>query len=109
MPWRVKTLNAAVDREIAALPTDMRAHLTRIAGLIEGFGLPRMQAPHVRHIQGAIWEMRLKGRDGIARALYLAASRLRAAIVRVFVKKTAKTTPDQEIRLALQRAKEVEP
>jgi phage-related protein len=29
-------------------------------------------------------------------------------IVRVFVKKTA-TTPDQEIRLALQRAKEVEP
>jgi phage-related protein len=50
--------------------------------------------------------MRLKGRDGISRALYVTATGRRVVIVRVFVKKTQKT-PDDEIKLALRRAKEV--
>ena len=50
--------------------------------------------------------MRLRGRDGIARALYVTASGRRVAILRVFVKKTQKT-PRREIELARQRAKEV--
>jgi phage-related protein len=50
--------------------------------------------------------MRLKGKAGIARALYVTASGQRVVVVRVFVKKTQKTPP-AEIRLALQRAKDV--
>jgi phage-related protein len=50
--------------------------------------------------------MRLTGRDGIARALYLTALGRRVVVVRVFVKKTQKT-PRQEIEIALIRAKEV--
>ena len=50
--------------------------------------------------------MRLTGRDGIARALYITALGRRVIIVRVFVKKTQKT-PRTEISLALQRTKEV--
>jgi len=50
--------------------------------------------------------MRLKGRDGISRALYVAAVGRRVVMVRVFVKKTQKT-PDREIELALERAREV--
>jgi hypothetical protein len=45
----------------------MRARLTRIAELIEAVGLPSVKEPHVRHIRGPIWEMRLKGKAGIAR------------------------------------------
>ncbi len=48
----------------------------------------------------------MKGKDGIARALYVTASDQRVVIVRVFTKKTQKT-PRREIRLALERAKEV--
>ena len=55
-----------------------------------------------------LWEMRMRGRDGISRALYVAASGQRVVIVRVFVKKTQKT-PSREIDLALSRAKEVLP
>ncbi|MBV8564412.1 MAG: type II toxin-antitoxin system RelE/ParE family toxin [Methylobacteriaceae bacterium] len=29
--------------------------------------------PHVRHLEGKLWELRLTGRDGIARALYVTA------------------------------------
>jgi len=50
--------------------------------------------------------MRMKGRDGISRAVYVTARGRRVVVVRVFVKKTQKT-PVREIEIALQRAKEV--
>jgi phage-related protein len=50
--------------------------------------------------------MRLKGRDGIARALYVTAGQRRVVIIRVFMKKTQKT-PRREIELALARAKSI--
>lgn len=108
MPWTVETLNATVDAELDALPADMRAQLTRIAFMIQEFGLDRMREPHVKHLQGPIWEMRMRGRDGISRALYVTASGRRVIIVRVFVKKSQKT-PGREIDLALSRAKEAPP
>jgi phage-related protein len=107
MGWTVETLNESVDAEVNALPEDMRARLARIAHLIEEKGLERVGEPHVKHIDGRVWEMRLKGRSGISRALYVTAASRRAVIVRVFTKKTDKT-PRREIELALTRAKSVE-
>jgi phage-related protein len=106
MPWIVETLNAAVDAELAALPDDVVARFAHISDLIRDMGLERVRHPHVDHLQGPLWEMRLKGRAGIARALYVTASGRRVVVVRVFVKKTQKTPP-AEIRLALQRARDV--
>ena len=106
VPWSVETLNAAVDAELAELPADMRARLVRIAQLIEAVGLPTVKEPHVRHIRGPLWEIRLKGRAGIARALYVTARERRVVILRAFIKKTQRT-PADEIELALQRAKEL--
>ena len=108
MPWSVDTLNEIVDAELTALPTDMRARLVRIAELIESVGLLNVREPHVRHVRGPVWEMRLKGKAGIARALYVTAREQRVIILRAFVKKTEKT-PVGEIDLALDRAKEVKP
>ena len=107
MVWTVETLNDTVNEELEALPDDMRARFVRIAELIEALGLPNVGEPHVKHIQSGIWEIRLKGKAGIARALYVTARAERVVVVRVFVKKTQKT-PNSEVRLALQRAKELE-
>jgi phage-related protein len=106
MAWVVETLNGTVDDELAALPQEMRARFTRIAELIEAVGLPNVKEPHVRHIRGPVWEIRLKGKAGIARALYVTATGQRVVVVRAFVKKTQKT-PRAEIEIALQRAKEL--
>lgn len=92
--------------EIAALPEDMQARLVRLSQRIRQMGLECMREPHVKYLENKLWEMRLTGRDGIARALYVTALGRRAIIVRVFVKKTQKT-PRTEISLALQRTKEV--
>jgi phage-related protein len=106
--WTVETLNPVVDREVAALPLDMQARLQRLVALIEANGLPYVTAPHVKHLLGPIWELRLKGRAGIARALYVTVHAQRVVIVRVFTKKTEQT-PARELDLALQRAKEIRP
>jgi phage-related protein len=106
MEWTVETLNHTVDEELNALPADMRARFTHVVRLIESFGVDRVGQPHVKHLQGRLWEMRLRGRDGIARALYVTVTGQRVVVVRVFVKKTQKT-PRREMELALERAKEI--
>ena len=92
--------------EIAALPADMQAWFLRLAERIASAGLESLSEPHVKHLEGKLWELRLTGRDGIARALYVTAIGRRVIVVRAFVKKTQKTPP-AEIKLALQRAKEI--
>ena len=106
MGWSVETLNTTVDNELDALPADMRARFVRISELIAAVGLDRVGAPHVRHLTGPLWEIRMSGRDGISRALYVTVRDKRVVVVRVFVKKTRRT-PRREIDLALQRAKKV--
>jgi len=107
MQWTVETLNETVNAELEALPVDMRARFVHIARLIEDFGLEKVREPHVEHLRGPLWEMRMKGRDGISRALYVTAVGRRVVVLRVYMKKTQKT-PNQEIDLALKRAKEIE-
>ena len=92
--------------ELDALAEDVRASFERIVQLVQAVGLERVREPYIKHIENRIWEMRLRGRDGIARALYVTATGRRVVILRVFTKKTQKT-PRREIELARQRAKEV--
>ena len=106
MPWTVETLNDVVDAELEALPADMLARFRHTSELIEEFGVERVREPHVKHLRGPLWEMRLTGKDGISRALYVTAVGRRGVVVRVFIKKTQKT-PSREIELALKRAKEI--
>lgn len=69
-------------------------------------GPQRMREPHVKPLGDKLWEMRMSGRDGIARAIYVLAHERRIVILHAFVKQTQKT-PTQAIRLARERAKEV--
>ena len=106
MRWSVETLNATVNAEIEALPADMRARLVRLTEVIEQIGFQGLLRESVKHLDDKLWELRITGRDGISRAIYITASRQRVVILRVFVKKTQKT-PHHELELARQRAKEV--
>lgn len=104
--WTVETLSQVIDDEVEQLPADMRARLVRIGSIIEAVGFDGLPAETVKHLEDKLWELRLRGKDGIARAIYVTAVQRRVVIVRVFVKKTQKT-PKHELELARQRAKEV--
>ena len=105
MAWIVELLNVRVRDELGDLPAEMKARFRRIVELIQGFGLERMREPYVKHLEGPPWEMRLKGKEGIPRAIFVTARGRRVVVVRVFVKKTQKTAR-LELDLALERAKE---
>lgn len=107
MGWQVEVLNQTVREEIRSLPPELQARFVRFGDLLSQVGLERLREPHVKHLKGKLWEIRLIGRDGIARALYVTAVGKRVVVVRVFIKKTQKT-PHSEIELALSRAKEVQ-
>jgi phage-related protein len=104
--WTVGFVNVVALQEVRSLPNDMIAHFERITGLIENHGLENMREPHVRHIDGKIWELRLKGKTGIARSLYMTAIGKRVVVLRTFIKKTEKT-PRAELDIARSRAKDL--
>jgi len=104
--WQVEVLNETVREEIRALPSDIRARFVRFGDLVSQVGLESLREPQVKHLQDKLWEIRLSGRSGIARALYVTVIGRRIVVVRVFHKKTQKT-PRAEINLALLRAKEI--
>ena len=106
MRWTFLTLNATVETEVRALPADMQARFLRFGDIIGQAGLDALPRDAVRHLEGKLWELRMIGRDGIARAIYVTAAGRRVVVVRVFVKKTQKTPP-RELEIARQRAKEI--
>ena len=74
MAWTVTTLSTVVDEEIEALPGDMRARLVRLSAIIEANGLGALPRDTVAHLEEKLWELRITGKDGISRAIYVTAS-----------------------------------
>ncbi len=58
MVWTVGFLNAAVAREVEALPNDMRARLGRLIHLIQDIGFHALPRDSVKHLEGPLWELR---------------------------------------------------
>jgi phage-related protein len=106
MRWTVETFSAAVDAEIEALPAALRARLVRLMETIEAVGLENMREPHVRHLDGKLWELRAKAAEGIARGLYVTITGRRVVILHAFAKKTQKT-PRTALAIARERMKQV--
>jgi phage-related protein len=73
--------------------------------MLQEFGPAQVGMPHVRPLGGKLWEMRLTGRETVARAIYFATGGRRLVVVRLFVKKAQKT-PRREMALAERRMRE---
>ena len=84
----------------------MQARYLRLIDVIQQAGFERLPHESVKHLEGKLWELRMTGRDGISRAIYVTATGRRVVIVSVFIKKTQRT-PERELRIARERAKGV--
>jgi len=106
MPWTVETLDKRVDKELQKLPRDVFARFLRISELLADHGPDNVSMPHVKSLNNGLWEMRMSGKDGIARAIYVKATGQRLVVVHAFQKKTQKT-PQKVLETARKRASEV--
>ena len=106
--WRIETLDKRVDRELKNLPRDLFSRFLRIADMLSEQGPEAVGMPHVRYLSGteSLWEIRMSGKDGIARAIYVKVSGQRLIVVHAFQKKSQKT-PKTALETARKRAKEI--
>lgn len=107
MGWTVETVSA-VDAEIEALPAKLRARLIRLLETVENVGLEALREPHVKHLDGKLWELRVKAEEGIARGIYVTAAERRVVVLHVFVKKSRKI-PRRALATARERMKRMTP
>ena len=105
MRWTVETV-AAVDAEIAALPVSLRARLVRLLETVENVGLEALHAPHVKHLDGKLWELRVRAAGGRARGIYVTTTGRRVVVLHVFAKKSRKT-PQRALATARERMQQV--
>ena len=104
MRWSVVFLDARVEAELLAMPPSLVARLLRYAERLEIYG-PDLGMPHTRAMGGGLFELRLKGIEGIARVFYCLQGARRVVFLHGFVKKSRKT-PAKELELARLRLKE---
>ena len=91
---------------MAALPVSLRARMLRLLETVENVGLEALRAPHVRHLEGKLWELRVRAEDGIARGIYVTAAGRRLVVLHVFAKKSRKT-PSRALATARERMRQV--
>ncbi|MDE0448889.1 MAG: type II toxin-antitoxin system RelE/ParE family toxin [Spirochaetaceae bacterium] len=84
----------------------LSARLVRLLETVENVGLEALRAPHVKHIDGKLWELRVRAEGGIARGIYVTAAERRVVVLHVFAKKSRKT-PRRALVTARERMKQV--
>jgi len=105
MPWTIDYYSEDVRLEIEALPIGIRASYARLTELLEEFGL-ELRMPHSRAMGSGLFELRPRGREGIARVFYCTKVGRKIIILHSFIKKTNET-PKRELDIARRRQREV--
>ena len=105
MKWHIKYFSPKVEEAILSLPKSLLSRYLHLANLMEEFG-SNLGMPHTKSLEGGLFELRIKGQDGIARVFYCTKTGKRIVMLHVFIKKTHKTS-NKELKLAKQRVKEV--
>jgi len=84
-----------------SLPPKHQAKAFREIDLLEEFG-NGLKEPYVKHIDGEIWELRIKFSTDISRIFYFTWSKETIVLLHGFIKKTQKT-PRGELEIAQKR------
>ena len=88
-----------------ALPDTLAARYVVLTRRMVALG-PNLGEPHTKAFGEGLFELRLKGAEGIARVFYCTLIGRRVVMLHSFVKKTNKTPP-RELDIAQSRMKEI--
>lgn len=105
MTWTITFYSEKVKKETLALPAGIKANFLRISELIEEFG-PDLGRPHTAQLERGLYEIRAKGREGIARSLFCT-TRGKEVVILLSAVKKANKLPKRYTEIARKRMKEV--
>ena len=103
--WIIEYYSEQVEAEILKLPPGLLARYLRLTDLLLEFGA-NLGMPHTRAMGDGLFELCVKGIEGIARVFYCTMIGQKIIVLHSFVKKTEKT-PQKELKLAQRRLREV--
>lgn len=105
MDYTITYYSETVQAEILNLPDTLAARYIVLTRRIVALG-PNLGEPHTKAFGEGLFELRLKGAEGIARVFFCTLVGRRVVMLHSFIKKTDKTPP-RERRIAETRMKEV--
>ncbi|WP_435627213.1 type II toxin-antitoxin system RelE/ParE family toxin [Candidatus Ferrigenium straubiae] len=105
MSYTIIYYSEALQQEIMSLPATLQARYIGLTArmMVHGANLGQ---PHTEAFGDGLFELRLKGAEGIARVFYCTLIDRQIVMLHCFVKKSQKT-PAKERRIAEKRMKEV--
>jgi phage-related protein len=106
MSWKVEFYSTKVEKGIDEWPIHLKVKFLKIAELIEKMGPDELGMPHIKPLKKGLFEIRVKGPEGIARAPFCITKGKIVIVLSEFIKKTQKTPP-REMEIAIRRMKEV--
>ena len=105
MSWSIHYHDEAVESFARELPVGLLARYLRLTDMMLEFGA-NLGMPHTRAMSDGLFELRVKGKEGIARVFYCTLVGRRIIMLHGFIKKSQQTPP-KELKLARQRLAEV--
>jgi len=105
MDFEVRYYSESVQVQILELPDTFAARYIVLTRRMLAIG-PNLGEPHTKAMGGGLFELRLKGAEGIARVFYCTLIGPRIVMLHSFVKKSQRT-PKQELEVAQSRLKEI--
>lgn len=105
MDFQIDYFSEEVQNEILALPDTLAARYIVLTRRMEALG-PNLGDPHTKAFGHGLFELRLKGAEGIARVFYCTLVGKRIFMLHCFIKKSQRT-PRADLELAIARMKEV--
>jgi phage-related protein len=101
--YKIEYYSEDVEEEVLALPDTLAARYVVLTRRMVAVGA-NLGPPHTAPFGDGLFELRLKGADGIARVFFCTLIGRRITMLHSFVKKTQKT-PKRELEVARKRMK----
>lgn len=105
MEYRIRYYSLEVQQDVMALPVTLQARYINLTRRMMEFG-PNLGLPHTDAFGGGLFELRLKGAEGIARVFFCTLVDKDIVMLHCFVKKSQKT-PAKELNIARNRLQEI--
>ena len=105
MDFTITYYSEAVQEQILELPDTLAARYVVLTRRMVALG-PNLGEPHTKAFGDGLFELRLKGAEGIARVFFCTLLGKRIVILHSFIKKSERT-PLREREIAVTRMKEI--
>jgi phage-related protein len=105
MDYTIVYYSESVQEQILDLPDTLAARYVVLTRRMVAIG-PNLGEPHTKAFGDGLFELRLKGAEGIARVFFCTQIGKRIVVLHSFIKKSDRT-PQRELDVALTRLKEI--